>query len=87
MLKASPAGRSAIAVATRRNPSPGPPPDHRARWPLLHAAYLLSTERAGEFDQIVRALTAQNDALRADVTGPWPPYSFAESAGSPVRRG
>lgn len=78
---------SAIAVATRRNPSPGPPPDDRASWPLLHAAYLLSTERAGEFGEIARALTAQNDALRADVTGPWPPYSFAESAGSPISRG
>lgn len=72
---------SAIAVATRRNPSPGPPPDDRTRWPLLHAAYLLSTERAAEFGELVQALTAQNDALRADVTGPWPPYSFAESAG------
>jgi hypothetical protein len=72
---------SAIAVATRRNPSPGPPPDDRTRWPLLHAAYLLSTERADEFGETVRALTAQNDALRADVTGPWPPYSFAEPAG------
>jgi hypothetical protein len=78
---------STIAVATRRNPSPGPPSDDRASWPLLHAAYLLSTKRAGEFAETVRALIAQNDALRADMTGPWPPYSFAESAGQPISRG
>jgi hypothetical protein len=71
---------SAIAVATRRHPSPDPVPGDQAGWMALHGAYLLSAERSAEFAETVRALAAEHDALRADVTGPWPPYSFADRA-------
>lgn len=71
---------SAIAVATRRHPSPDPVPGDQAGWLALHGAYLLSAERSAEFGEIVQALAAEHDALRADVTGPWPPYSFADRA-------
>jgi Ser/Thr protein kinase RdoA (MazF antagonist) len=70
----------AIAVATRRHPSPDPVPGDQAGWLALHGAYLLSAERSVEFAEIVRAIVAEHDALRADVTGPWPPYSFADRA-------
>jgi hypothetical protein len=69
---------SAIAVATRRHPAAGLLSGDQARWMVLNDAYLLSTERAAEFNQTVRALTAEHDAFQADVTGPWPPYSFAD---------
>ena len=29
--------------------------------------------------EIVASITAEHAALRADVIGPWPPYSFAET--------
>ena len=69
---------SAIAVATRRHPAAGLLPGEKARWMVLNGAYLLSTERAAEFAETVQALTAEHDAFRADLTGPWPPYSFAD---------
>jgi hypothetical protein len=60
----------AIAVATRRHPPPDPVPGDQAGWLALHGAYLLSAERSAEFGEIVQALAAEHDALRADVTGP-----------------
>lgn len=69
---------SAMAVATRRYPSLEPAPGAQAGWMALNGAYLLSAERSAEFPDIVRALTTEHDALRADVTGPWPPYSFVD---------
>jgi hypothetical protein len=69
---------SAIAVATRRHPAPDLLPGDKGGWMALNGVYLLSAERAAEFAEIVHALTAEHDALRADLTGPWPPYSFAD---------
>jgi hypothetical protein len=67
---------SDIAVATRRHPFPRPRSGGRRM--VLNGAYLLDAGRAGEFTEIVASVTAAHAALRADVTGPWPPYSFAE---------
>lgn len=69
---------SDIAVATRRRPAPDPRFGADSGWMVLNGAYLLETDRAGEFAEIVASVTAEHAALRADVTGPWPPYSFAE---------
>jgi hypothetical protein len=69
---------SAIAVATRRHPAPDPLPGDQGGWMALNGVYLLSAERAAEFAEIAHALTAEHDTLRADLTGPWPPYSFAD---------
>jgi hypothetical protein len=44
------------------------------RW----SVYLLDTERAAEFGGLVQRLTEEHAGLRADVTGPWPPYSFVD---------
>jgi hypothetical protein len=66
---------SDIAVATRRHPFPRPRSGGRRM--VLNGAYLLDAGRAGEFTGIVESVTAAHAALRADVTGPWPPYSFA----------
>jgi len=71
---------SDIALATRRRPSPDPRFGADSGWMVLNGAYLLETGRADEFAEIVASITAEHAALRADVTGPWPPYSFAETS-------
>jgi Gas vesicle synthesis protein GvpL/GvpF len=68
---------SDIAVATRRRPSPDPRFGDDSGWMVLNGAYLLDVERADEFAEIVASVAAEHAALRADVSGPWPPYSFA----------
>jgi hypothetical protein len=48
----------------------------RARM-ILNAAYLVDDERSGEFADAVAALAQEHPAARLELTGPWPPYSFA----------
>jgi hypothetical protein len=69
---------SGIAVAARREPAADPRYDGPEQWLVLNAAYLLNSDRAGEFTAIAQALGRVHEGLRADLTGPWPPYSFAE---------
>ncbi|HET7017118.1 MAG TPA: GvpL/GvpF family gas vesicle protein [Streptosporangiaceae bacterium] len=69
---------SRIAVATRRRPSPLPSLADDSGWIVLSSAYLVDTEHASRFSEIAASLTAAHSALRAVVTGPWPPYSFAD---------
>jgi Gas vesicle synthesis protein GvpL/GvpF len=67
---------SDMAVATRRHPFPVPRSGGRR---MVHnGSYLLDAGRAGEFTEVVASVAASHAALRADVTGPWPPYSFAD---------
>jgi hypothetical protein len=44
---------------------------------ILNAAYLLDDERDHDFAAAVSALAEQHPGLRLELTGPWPPYSFA----------
>jgi hypothetical protein len=44
---------------------------------ILNAAYLVDDERSGEFADAVAALAREHPAARLELTGPWPPYSFA----------
>jgi len=69
---------SGIAVATRRRPFSRPRIGDKAGWMVLNSAYLLDSEHASRFSEIVAAVTSAHSALRADVSGPWPPYSFAD---------
>ena len=69
---------SGIAVATRRQTAAEPSPDGPENWLVLNAAYLLNSERAEEFAAVARALAGTQRGMRADLTGPWPPYSFAD---------
>lgn len=48
---------------------------------LLNAAYLLDSARGEEFAAAVAALASQHPGLRLELTGPWPPYSFAGPGG------
>jgi hypothetical protein len=69
---------SGLVVGFRLHP-PQAPQLHGNKLPmLLNAAYLLDDERAGEFTAEVRRLAAEHPSVELDLTGPWPPYSFAE---------
>ena len=69
---------SDIAIATQRHAAPYPRFGDIEGWTVHSGVYLLDTERAAEFTGIVRKLTQERAGLWADVTGPWPPYSFAD---------
>jgi Gas vesicle synthesis protein GvpL/GvpF len=48
---------------------------------VLNGAYLVDKDRVVEFTDLVSALSKCHAAVRLEVTGPWPPYSFiAEEA-------
>ena len=50
----------------------------KARLPmLLNAAYLLDASDGTSFTAAVAAEATAHPELRIDLTGPWPPYSFA----------
>jgi Gas vesicle synthesis protein GvpL/GvpF len=44
---------------------------------LLNGAYLVEYRGAADFADAVRQLGEQHPAIRLQLTGPWPPYSFA----------
>jgi hypothetical protein len=46
---------------------------------LLRAAYLVDREAVDGFVGLVRRLQETHDGLSVLCTGPWPPYSFAET--------
>ena len=48
---------------------------------ILNAAYLLDSAQGEDFAAAVAALAEQHPGLRLELTGPWPPYSFASTGG------
>ena len=68
---------SAISDAASRHP----PQDERLRgdpsWMILNGAYLVEDNRVDQFVETARALDDEHPGLRLELTGPWPPYSFA----------
>jgi hypothetical protein len=44
---------------------------------LLNAAYLLDEPGVRPFKQALEHLARQHRAIELQLTGPWPPYSFA----------
>lgn len=44
---------------------------------VLNGTYLVDDERRDEFADAVAAARTQFDGLQLELTGPWPPYSFA----------
>ena len=68
---------SGIAAKTQRRPA-SVPIAGEARRLVVDGAYLLDSGRAQEFASIVETTAAAHAALRAELNGPWPPYSFAD---------
>jgi hypothetical protein len=44
---------------------------------VLNGAYLVDPDRLTEFTELVATLPKRHPAVRLELTGPWPPYSFA----------
>ncbi|MGW4501177.1 GvpL/GvpF family gas vesicle protein, partial [Micromonospora sp. NPDC004336] len=69
---------AARAVAARRHP----PQDRRLSGAptamVLNGAYLVEQGTIADFRRLVDALADEHPEIRLELTGPWPPYSFAE---------
>lgn len=44
---------------------------------VLNGAYLVDDSAVSEFTAVARGLVADGEGLHLELTGPWPPYSFA----------
>jgi hypothetical protein len=68
---------SGLASETRLHAPQAPQLTGRRAQMILNAAYLLDDTRSDEFAAAVAALAQEHQAVRLELTGPWPPYSFA----------
>jgi hypothetical protein len=66
-----------LAAAAQLRPPQNPRLAGRSERNILNGAYLVDAERADGFAAAVRRLAARRGDLRVELTGPWPPYSFA----------
>ncbi len=62
-----------VVRAEVRAPSRSPPQS-------LTVAHLVARERVSEYRSALHALREEDPAMTLLISGPWPPYSFAESA-------
>jgi hypothetical protein len=67
-----------IAIAARRHPVSYLRFEDTDGLMVLNGVYLLDAGRAAEFAGIAQNLVEAHAALGAQVTGPWPPYSFVD---------
>jgi hypothetical protein len=68
---------SRLASASRLHPPQAPVLAGTKATMILNAAYLLDEARDRQFSELVQQLAAQHPAVQLQLTGPWPPYSFA----------
>jgi gas vesicle protein GvpL/GvpF len=68
---------SRLASASRLHPPQAPVLAGTRATMILNAAYLLDEARHRQFSETVQQLAAQHPAVQLQLTGPWPPYSFA----------
>jgi Gas vesicle synthesis protein GvpL/GvpF len=68
---------SRLAVENRLHAPQAPQLTGTREQMILNAAYLLDDERGDDFAAVVSALAEQHPGVRLELTGPWPPYSFA----------
>ena len=54
---------------------------------VLNAAYLIATDEGASFTAAVAAEANAHPDLRIELTGPWPPYSFADDEQQPAGDG
>jgi hypothetical protein len=65
------------AAGSRLHPPQSPQLSGRSEPMVLNGAYLVDDGKAGDFAAAVKALDEAAPALSLELTGPWPPYSFA----------
>jgi len=66
------------AVAARQHPLQDPRLAGNQELMVLNGAYLVDAARMDQFAAYARAAVADLARFRLDITGPWPPYSFAD---------
>lgn len=68
---------SSVAVASDLHQPQDPELSGRRDRMIMNGTYLVDHQASGEFTAVVRDAAAGHPALRLELTGPWPPYSFA----------
>ncbi|HEY7176423.1 MAG TPA: GvpL/GvpF family gas vesicle protein [Micromonosporaceae bacterium] len=66
-----------VAVAARRYPPQHPALTGDRRRMVLNASYLVDDESIDELTARVNSLSEKQSGFALELTGPWPPYSFA----------
>ncbi|MEU5993681.1 GvpL/GvpF family gas vesicle protein [Spirillospora sp. NPDC047418] len=74
------------AVASRHHPPQDPRLSGRPGTQILNTAYLLDEEQVAGFLAVTRAAGERLAGIEVEVTGPWPPYSFIDTAGAAAAR-
>lgn len=67
-----------LAIASRRYPPQDKRLSGRRERMVLNGAYLVDRSATPELEQAVALLAERHPQLELELTGPWPPYSFAE---------
>jgi hypothetical protein len=75
------AALSRLAVEARLHPPQAPQLTGSTAAMVLNAAYLLDGQQDEAFAAAVADLAERHPGIRLELTGPWPPYSFAGDAG------
>ncbi|WP_433761507.1 GvpL/GvpF family gas vesicle protein [Nocardia sp. CA-135398] len=72
------------SAAGRRQAATDPALSGRRDWMVLNGTYLVDDDRADDFAATVRELGEELPGIRLEITGPWPPYSFAGVDQEPI---
>jgi hypothetical protein len=65
------------AIDGKRKPASDPSLSGRDAWTVLNGTYLVDRAEVDAFGKVVAALQESSPGIELEVTGPWPPYSFA----------
>jgi hypothetical protein len=65
------------AAGARLHPPQAPELTGNKALMILNAAYLVDDEHGTDFASVVTTLAEQYRGVKLELTGPWPPYSFA----------
>ena len=71
------------AVAGKRKPPPDRSLSGRDAWIVLNGTYLVDQGVNDLFRETVAALDRSTARITLEITGPWPPYSFAGDLDAP----
>jgi hypothetical protein len=69
---------SRCAVEGKRKSSVQDTPTGKGPWTILNGSYLVDGDAVSVFMETIAALERSTARIKLEVTGPWPPYTFAE---------